>query len=86
MQNFQFICRASIIDTVYPFGLHHTMFTPTILSQGTEEQIAEFMPQAETLEIIGTYAQTEMGHGMFMSLTNFIHGFSKLDIHFLESS
>jgi len=33
------------------------------LSQGTDDQIAKFLPLAENLEIIGTYAQTEMGHG-----------------------
>ena len=41
------------------------MFIPTIKSQGTDEQIAEFLPKAERLEIIGTYAQTEIGHGMY---------------------
>lgn len=42
------------------------MFIPTIKSQGTDEQIAEFLPKAERLEIIGTYAQTEIGHGLYL--------------------
>ena len=42
------------------------MFIPTILGQGTEEQKAELLPKCNTLEIIGTYAQTELGHGTFV--------------------
>jgi len=45
------------------------MFIPTILSQGTDEQIAEFLPQAQAYEIIGTYAQTELGHGNYKKIT-----------------
>ena len=40
------------------------MFIPTIERLGTEAQIAKWVPQAMTLQVIGTYAQTEMGHGM----------------------
>ena len=39
------------------------MFIPTIERLGTESQIAKWLPQAMTLNVIGTYAQTEMGHG-----------------------
>ena len=39
------------------------MFIPTIQSQGTEAQKARLLPMIKRLEIIGTYAQTEMGHG-----------------------
>ena len=31
--------------------------------QGTEEQKAKWLPLAESNQIIGTYAQTELGHG-----------------------
>ena len=61
-------CRATFIDSVYPFGLHNSMFIPTIKSQGTDVQIAEFLPKAERLEIIGTYAQTEIGHGLYLKI------------------
>ena len=50
----------------HPFGLHYSMFIPTIEGQGTDEQIQEFLPRAKRLEIIGTYAQTELGHGKFL--------------------
>ncbi len=44
-------------------GLHVGMFLPTIELLGTKEQREEWLPRARTLEIIGTYAQTELGHG-----------------------
>lgn len=42
------------------------MFIPTIEGQGTEEQQRELLPKCRALEIIGTYAQTELGHGTFV--------------------
>lgn len=42
------------------------MFIPTILGQGTEEQKKELLPMCNSLQIIGTYAQTELGHGTFL--------------------
>lgn len=42
------------------------MFIPAILSSGTPEQQAHWLPQAYSLQIIGTYAQTELGHGTFV--------------------
>lgn len=52
-----------LAGTTFPFGLSKTMFIPTIRSQGTEEQKAKWLPLAESFQIIGTYAQTELGHG-----------------------
>lgn len=42
------------------------MFIPTLLSQATPEQQAEWLPKAMGLKLIGTYAQTELGHGTFV--------------------
>ncbi|KAG8565692.1 hypothetical protein GDO81_012946 [Engystomops pustulosus] len=39
------------------------MFLPTLLNQATPEQQERFFMPAWNLEVIGTYAQTEMGHG-----------------------
>lgn len=61
-------CRNAFIDTVQPFGLHNSMFLPTIHSQATDEQKERWLPLTETYEIIGTYAQTEMGHGWTLML------------------
>lgn len=48
------------------FELHIGMFIPSILSQGTPEQQATWLPLCMDLRIIGTYAQTELGHGTFL--------------------
>ena len=42
------------------------MFIPTIERLGTDAQKAKWLPLAMTLNVIGTYAQTEMGHGLFL--------------------
>ncbi|XP_053611166.1 probable peroxisomal acyl-coenzyme A oxidase 1 isoform X1 [Plodia interpunctella] len=42
------------------------MFVPTIMGQGTPEQQAEWLPKATAMKVIGTYAQTELGHGTFL--------------------
>ena len=36
------------------------------MSQATPEQQAEWLPKALGLKLIGTYAQTELGHGTFV--------------------
>lgn len=49
-----------------PMSLHFVMFVPTIMGQGTLEQQIEWLGKAWDCSIIGTYAQTEMGHGTFL--------------------
>ncbi|XP_075794518.1 peroxisomal acyl-coenzyme A oxidase 2 [Pelodiscus sinensis] len=44
----------------------HRVFKNSILALGTDEQIAKWIPLAEKYHIIGTYAQTELGHGTFL--------------------
>lgn len=46
-----------------PYGLHASMFITTLRDQGTPEQHELFLKRAENYEIIGAYAQTELGHG-----------------------
>ncbi|KAF4374737.1 hypothetical protein F8388_020258 [Cannabis sativa] len=43
--------------------LHWGMFVPAIQGQGTDEQQAKWLPLAYKMQIIGCYAQTELGHG-----------------------
>jgi hypothetical protein len=52
----------------FPGGLelHIGMFIPSILSQGTPEQQAKWLPLCNRLQVVGTYAQTELGHGTFV--------------------
>uniref|UniRef100_A0A8C7Q5S6 Acyl-coenzyme A oxidase n=1 Tax=Oncorhynchus mykiss TaxID=8022 RepID=A0A8C7Q5S6_ONCMY len=52
-----------LIFGLFPLDLHLGMFLPTLLNQASPEQMETFFIPAWNLEIIGTYAQTEMGHG-----------------------
>ncbi|KAG6830449.1 hypothetical protein H0H87_008087 [Tephrocybe sp. NHM501043] len=49
-----------------PFGLHPLMFVPTLKLQASSEQLAYWLPLAESGKIIGAYCQTELGHGTFL--------------------
>lgn len=42
------------------------MFIPSLSSLGTEEQQAEWVEKAWNCSVVGTYAQTELGHGTFI--------------------
>ncbi|XXG75813.1 hypothetical protein AAC387_Pa08g0307 [Persea americana] len=44
-------------------NLHWGMFIPAIKGQGTEEQQQKWLTLASKMQIIGCYAQTELGHG-----------------------
>ncbi|KAK9120812.1 hypothetical protein Syun_018429 [Stephania yunnanensis] len=43
--------------------LHWGMFVPAIKGQGTDEQQQKWLPLAYKMQIVGCYAQTELGHG-----------------------
>lgn len=49
-----------------PLAVHYAMFIKTIADQGTDEQRAEWVQRAKDVTILGTYAQTELGHGTFV--------------------
>ncbi|XP_063239947.1 probable peroxisomal acyl-coenzyme A oxidase 1 [Bacillus rossius redtenbacheri] len=57
---------SAILKDGNPFAVHYVMFVPTIMGQGTPEQQAVWIGRAWNCEIIGTYAQTELGHGTFI--------------------
>ena len=46
------------------FHLSDNVFLPTMQSQGTDEQREKWLPLIHNYDIIGAYAQTEIGHGM----------------------
>ena len=60
----QFFRRA--VEGTNPYGLHTVMFIPAIIGQGTQEQKDKWLPLANNYDIIGCYAQTEMGHGTYV--------------------
>jgi acyl-CoA oxidase len=49
----------------HPLNLHFVMFLPTLMGQMDEEQQQQWVQPALTRQFIGTYAQTELGHGNF---------------------
>ncbi|EOA26709.1 hypothetical protein CARUB_v10022793mg [Capsella rubella] len=53
----------SFMDQPGFLDLHWGMFVPAIKGQGTEEQQKKWLSLANKLQIIGCYAQTELGHG-----------------------
>ncbi|XP_043857719.1 peroxisomal acyl-coenzyme A oxidase 1 isoform X2 [Dromiciops gliroides] len=55
--------KVHMINFMEPVGLNYSMFIPTLLNQGTTAQQQKWLPPSNGLQIIGTYAQTEMGHG-----------------------
>ncbi|KAH8548711.1 acyl-CoA dehydrogenase/oxidase C-terminal [Umbelopsis sp. PMI_123] len=52
-----------LYDQSSPFSLHSGMFLPTLKNQTTDEQKKLFLEPALKRQIIGCYAQTELGHG-----------------------
>ena len=57
------IFRRFLGDSPDPTALHASMFMDTLARQGTAEQKHKWIPLAETFGLLGTYAQTELGHG-----------------------
>lgn len=55
-----------LIDEPSGLDLHLGMFIPTIQGQGDEEQRKYWIPKCVKLECVGTYAQTELGHGTYL--------------------
>ena len=54
------------VEGINPYALQRVMFIPTIEGQGTQEQKDKWLPLAANCDILGCYAQTEMGHGTFV--------------------
>ena len=59
----EYVTASELISEPGPYGLHVSMFLITLRDQGTPEQHNLFLKKAERYEIIGCYAQTELGHG-----------------------
>jgi len=59
-------CSLAFPNETSPVALHSTMFIPTLESQTSPEQKEKWLPKATSYEIIGTFAQTELGHGNYL--------------------
>ena len=52
-----------ICDDPLPIALHYIMFLPNIKALGDDEQQKEWLEECRDWNMIGCYAQTELGHG-----------------------
>jgi acyl-CoA oxidase len=52
-----------LVDDSSPYTLHTSMFLNCLMEQTSDEQRDYWLPRHNRWEIIGAYAQTEMGHG-----------------------
>jgi len=59
----EFRTATELVGEPGPYGLHDSMFKVTLAGQGTAEQQEMWLTKAENYQIIGCYAQTELGHG-----------------------
>lgn len=57
-----FMLRLYVDERSYA-DLHWNMFVPSLEVQATQEQQERWLSPARNMEIIGCYAQTELGHG-----------------------
>jgi acyl-CoA oxidase len=58
-----FLMAEYLVDDIQPYHLHISLFTAAVREQANDEQRAFWMPKIQGWEIIGAYAQTELGHG-----------------------
>jgi acyl-CoA oxidase len=52
-----------LVDDIQPYHLHMSLFTSAMKEQCSDDQRRYWMPKIASWEIIGAYAQTELGHG-----------------------
>lgn len=57
---------SSLIPEGNPLTVHFVMFLPGLMGHGNGNQQAHWMGRAWNGEILGTYAQTELGHGTYV--------------------
>jgi len=61
------IVNNAVLDAgIGPLSLHYAAFVPPIRLMADEQQKQKWLGPAERCEIIGCYAQTELGHGSFV--------------------
>ncbi|NWW88580.1 ACOX2 oxidase, partial [Rhynochetos jubatus] len=60
---YKYIYRALSGDVAF---LLHRIFMRSISVLGSDEQVAKWIPLASQYQLIGSYAQTELGHGTYL--------------------
>ncbi|XP_013778473.1 peroxisomal acyl-coenzyme A oxidase 1-like [Limulus polyphemus] len=56
----------AIMHEASPVSVHFVMFIPALMGHATEDQQTMWLGPALEMKILGTYAQTELGHGTFI--------------------
>ncbi|CAD6185264.1 unnamed protein product [Caenorhabditis auriculariae] len=69
-----------------PISLHFAMFIPALQGQADDEQKREWLDRAIRMEIIGTYAQTELGHGTNLRMLETTATYDKQNKEFILNS
>ncbi|XP_053611180.1 probable peroxisomal acyl-coenzyme A oxidase 1 [Plodia interpunctella] len=64
--SFRHTVQTAVFKDHSPFSLHTAMFIPGIVGQCDDKQREYWLKRAQNMEIIGTYAQTELSHGTFI--------------------
>ncbi|XP_048740597.2 peroxisomal acyl-coenzyme A oxidase 1-like isoform X2 [Ostrea edulis] len=62
----EFKLALKAINDEYSLALHNVMFVPALERLTTEQQKAKWLPLARNYQVVGTYAQTELGHGTYL--------------------
>ena len=57
---------SGILPEGNPMGVHYFVFIPAFMSLATQKQQDKWLQKCLNAEIIGTFAQTELGHGTFI--------------------
>lgn len=60
--DFRTVADAILHDST-PVHVHFVMFVPALMGHANEEQQAKWLSDALMMKIVGSYAQTELGHG-----------------------
>ncbi|KAJ8321685.1 hypothetical protein KUTeg_000156 [Tegillarca granosa] len=63
---FRLYFRVTFPSCPATFNVSKGMFVITVLQHSTELQKQYWLPKINNFEVIGTYAQTELGHGTFV--------------------
>jgi len=59
------VCFRRVMNDITLY-IHGELFIPSLVFFSSDEQLAKWVPLAINLNIIGTYAQTELAHGSFL--------------------
>jgi hypothetical protein len=59
-----------LLDDPYPFTLHFSAFMAVIENQGTEEQIKEWIPKCERMEVLGMSLEMQLMQDVMHKLSS----------------